>query len=75
MSNTVLVDRPFDFRRGDRIARKPGDTRSIPEAATKDLSEAMDYARIRANVLRTRQYLKKHKHHGWWVVFSLEEDL
>lgn len=72
---STLVERPFDFRKGDRVARKPGDTRSIPEAATKDLGEAMEYALIRAKTLRSRQYLKKHKRHGWWLVFAIEEDL
>lgn len=56
----------FNFRLGDRVARKP----ERPKEATTDFTEAFVYASMRAVQTGRHQYLRQHMGHGWWIVIN-----
>lgn len=56
----------FNFRLGDRVARKPESTTK----ETTDFTEAFVYASMRAVQTGRRQHLRQHIRHGWWLVIN-----
>lgn len=76
--------RPFNTRLGDRIAKAPQPQQPLfgkpqmAQMAAQNLSDAMDYAVLRAQQTGKRQYLYKGRGkwtHNWWLVLVKDEDI